>query len=320
MRNIAKIGVGVDVSKAILDVYIYPEGKSFSVENTKQGIKKLIQKLEKYELVYVGCEVTGSYENILVQMLRGQTNIRLFRFNPRRVVNFKILMGKEAKTDKIDAFAIAKMVVQEDISRCMSAAPDLEQEGLKKLSAQRRHFKQQLASTRTYSQAPLVLEDSRYAERMIKALERIINDLTKRIDKIISNNAEMQEKIELITSIRGCGIETAMAVLSYVPEAGDIDHKALCSLLGLAPFSRESGTWVGKRYTRFGRYEMREILYMAALTASRYNPVLKLFYDRLVAKGKAKKVALIAVARRLACIINAILRNKTPWRDTSAAN
>lgn len=317
MESIAKIGVGVDVSKAQLDVYIDPEGKSFSVENNKQGVNKLIKKLKPYELAYVGCEATGGYESILVTMLRGQPNVRLFKLNPRRVDNFKKSMGEEAKTDNIDAIAIARMVVLQKIERCLAPSVSPQQEELEKLFAQRNHFKNTLAGMRNYVQAPLVTEDPQYAESAIKALEKIIDDLTERIDKNISTNPTMQKNLELIKSIPGCGLETGMVILSSVPEMGHLDHKLLCSLIGLAPFSRESGTWVGKRFIRFGRSIPRKILYMAALSASRCNPVLKRFYDSLVARGKLKKVALIAVARRLVCIINAILRDQNPWRDAS---
>lgn len=312
MTIIAEVGVGVDVSKTRLDVFIYPKGISFSVPNTKPGIKKLIKKLEQYDFVHVGCEATGGYEAKLVEMVSRRANTHVSKINPRCISGFKKCISVEAKTDLIDAAAIAQFIMLERKQTFVTNAPTSE---LQKLALQREHFKRMLAGTRTYVQAPLVEENPKYAAEIIEAIAKVVEKLTAKIDEIIAKDPEMLKLVELIKSIPGCGDETAKAFLVHVPEAGNIENKQLCSLLGLAPFARESGSWNGKRYIRFGRPAPRRILYMAALSASRCNQILKRFYDGLVARGKSKKLALIAVARRLACMINAILRDQNPWRD-----
>lgn len=320
MENITKVGVGVDVSKDKLDVFIYPIGQCFSVANTSKGIKQLLKKLENYNAVSVGCEASGGYEAKLVEELCNEEKMQVFKINPDCVYGFKKALGLKAKTDEIDAEIIARFVLWEGQNTKALKKVTPEDARLKNLFLQREHFKKMLAQTRTYLQAPLVKEEPSATEKVIRRLEVVIKSLTTQIDLLVKNNPSAREKIALITSIPGCGPEVGIALVVLMPEAGIIENKQLSSLIGLAPFSRESGEWAGKRYIRYGRPIPRKKLYMCALSASRHNPVLSKFYEQLIAKGKPKKVALIAVARRLICIINAVLRDETPWRDMIVIN
>lgn len=248
MESIAKIDVGVDISKTKLDVFILQTAEYFSVENDTKGVKKFLKKIRNYERISVGFEASGGYEAALANGLFSLANVQIFKINPNCISGFRKALQMKAKTDKIDAEIIAKFISLG--TENLASLPRLTsaQMKLRHLYSQREYFKNILAETRTYSKAPFVKEYPTAVKAVIRKLEQVIESLSKQVDALVKDDQDIQEKIALITSIRGCGPEISLAFSILAPEAGTIENKQLSSLLGLAPFPRESGQWGGKTF------------------------------------------------------------------------
>lgn len=309
------IVVGIDVSKDRLDVHVHPGAESFAVARNAEGLDALIAKVAPLGVSAVAVEATGGFEVVVAASLAAAA-LPVIVVNPAQVRAFAQALGKRAKTDPIDAAVIARFVAATKPQ--MQPLPDAQTRLLGDLVARRRQIIQMIVAERQREpQLPRQLKKS--AERLIKALEKELNVLDEGIDESVRGSPAWCEKEGLLKSVPGVGNVTARTLLAELPELGTLSRREIASLAGLAPWTRQSGKWKGRSFTGGGRTAARTSLFMAALVAARHNPALKTFHQRLIAAGKPKMVAVIAVARKLLTILNAILRDNTPWAAAKAA-
>lgn len=312
----AATAVGIDVSKDKLDVHALPMGESFSVSRDAKGIEELVRRLARLEPAIIGVEATGGFERVVTAGLAA-AGLPVVVVNPAQVRAFARSLGQRAKTDPIDAAVIARFV--EATKPAIRPLPDEQTRLLSDLVARRSQIIQMIVAERQREKRAINRDVRKSLARLIKALEKEINSVDGQIDDALRNSALWRTQEDLLDSVPGVGSVTIRTLLAEVPELGTLDRRQIASLIGLAPFTRQSGQWRGKSFIAGGRANVRSVLFMAAMTARRCNPVLKTFYERLLAAGKPKMVAMIAVARKLLTILNAIIRDKKPWRQASAA-
>jgi transposase len=306
-----EITVGIDVSKARLDVYVHPAGESFSVGNHEAGVAELAERLGKVAgLAAIGIEASGRYERLAVAELADQS-LPVVVLNPAQVRSFGRAIGQRAKTDPIDARLIALFIAA--VRPEVRTMADTQTQELAALMARRRQVVAMLAAEKVRRQqaAPGLARVS--IARSITFLEDELKSLDLEIDKTVRGTPVWREREDLLASVPGIGKTIARTLLAELPELGTLNPKQIAALAGLAPYTRQSGKWKGKSFIGGGRTAVRTALFMGALVAARHNPVLKAFRDRLVVNGKPKLVAIIATARKLLTILNAILRDQKPW-------
>jgi transposase len=311
MNKEEKIYIGIDVSKPILDVTILPNKKYMQFKNDLAGIERLIKKIKKFPNALIVMESTGGYEKLLAINLL-QADHKACIMNPRRIRDFAKSMGILAKTDKIDSGVIALFASK------IEPDPNFDYDEETNLLSENNARRRQLIGLITMEKNRL----DKASPKHIKGIERVIKFLTKELSKVnieqqklLESNADFAEKADLLTSVKGIGDLTARALLAELPELGLLGSKQIASLAGLAPFNRDSGKFKGLRTIWGGRATVRCALYMATLVATRHNTVIRSFYHRLLAAGKKKKVALTACMHKLLIIINAMIKNKTFWRE-----
>jgi transposase len=308
-----EITVGIDVSKGRLDVHVHPEGETFAVDNDEAGVEALAARLSQLSgLIGIGVEASGRYERLAVAELAA-AGLPVVVLNPAQVRHYAQAIGQRAKTDPIDARLIALFIAAvRPEPRPLADAQSME---LAALMARRRQLVMMLAAERMRRQqaAPGLARVS--IARSITFLEDELKNLDLETDKTVRGTPIWRDKEDLLASVPGIGKTIARTLLAELPELGTLGPRQIAALAGLAPFTRQSGKWRGKSFIGGGRAVVRTALFMGALSAARYNPALKLFRDRLVTNGKPKLVALIATARKLLTILNAILRDQTPWRS-----
>lgn len=302
--------VGIDVSKHTLDVHVRPSAEQWSVANDTKGHAELARKLGSLKPTLVVLEATGGYQATVAAEL-GSSNVPVAVVNPRQVRDFAKATGCLAKTDAIDAAVLAHFA--ESIRPEPRPMPDDLTLELQALVTRRR----QLIDMRTAENNRL--ETCRVV-KVRRNIQKIVNMLTKQIGKVdddiettIRNSPLWREREDLLASAIGVGTTTARTLLTQVPELGKLNRREIASLVGVAPFNNDSGKRQGHRSIRGGRADVRAVLYMATVCAARHNPQIRAFYSRLLAAGKAKKVALIACARKLLTVLNAMMRNNTTW-------
>ena len=305
------IVVGIDVSKDRLDVHVHPAGDAFAVARNAEGLDALIARLVPLKAQAVAVEATGGFETVVAASL-GAAGLPAIVVNPAQVRAFATALGKRAKTDPIDAAVIARFVAATNPQ--VRPLPDTETRVLADLVTRRRQIIQMIVAERQRKRQMPSRHLRKSSARLIKALEKELNVLDTEIDDSVRGSPVWREKEDLLKSVPGVGDVTARTLIAEMPELGQLDRRQVASLAGLAPWTRQSGKWKGKSFTGGGRSSVRTALFMAALTAKRCNPLLKAFHQRLGANGKPKMVALIATARKLLTILNAILRDKTPWQ------
>jgi transposase len=303
--------VGIDVSKDRLDVHVHPLGDSFAVPRNAEGLDALIAKIAPLGVGAVAVEATGGFEVVVAASL-GAVGLPVIVVNPAQVRAFAQALGKRAKTDPIDAAVIALFVAA--TKPAIRPLPDPDTRLLADLVARRRQIIQMIVAERQRERQLPTSQLKKSAARLIKALEKELNVLDEGIDESVRGSPVWCEKEYLLKSVPGVGDITARSMLAELPELGNLSRREIASLAGLAPWTRQSGKWKGKSFIAGGRTAARTSLFMAALVGARHNPVLKAFHQRLIAAGKPKMVAIIAVARKLLTILNAILRDKTPWQ------
>jgi len=294
-------GIGIDVSKAMLDVAVHDEQfRQFS--NDKRGFASLIRWLKKWPIKQVVLEASGGYERAALDALHS-AGLPVVRINPARARRFAQGIGRAAKTDRIDATVLAQMAHLLSLTRYVPPAPW--QQRLAEFSQCRRHLVQMRVSEmqrlRRLVDPDLIAMKKRHIAQL--------SDELKQLDKAIGEQLEGQPGWQNIGSVKGVGPILVSTLACELPELGSLGSKAIASLVGVAPMNRESGTWHGQRRISGGRAVVREALYMAALPAIRYEPKLRDFYAGLKAKGKASKVALVAVMRKMLVILNARKRD-----------
>jgi len=304
--------VGIDVAKGWLDVAILETGESFRVDNDAIGWAELLQRLKGRRVRAVGLEPSGGYERDVKQALR-KAGLPVRNVNPHKLRHFARALGRLAKNDRLDAAVIARYTADMP-TREMRVDPLTEQlaelvGARRQLSDDKVSLKNQLAQVRD----PVV---RRIFARRLRGIEANILLLNKRLAELVASDAGLAEKDRLIQSFRGAGPVLSHTLLALAPELGQASRREIAALAGLAPYDHDTGIFRGRRSIWGGRAEVRGVLYMAALTACRSNPVLKVFHQRLLAGGKKPKVALIAVARKILTILSAMLRDARPWSPT----
>ena len=283
--------VGIDVAKAGMDVAARPSDERWAISNDETGIRQLVSCLKTLEPAIVVLEASGGLELPLVAALAVEA-MPVVIVNPRQVRDFARATGKLAKTDTLDAAVLAHF--GEAVRPPVRPLRDSE--------------KNRLSAATTVAVRPSI-------ESHIEWLERELNDLDSDLRQTIRRSPVWREKDDLLRTVPGVGEQVSLTLLAYLPELGTLDRRQISALAGVAPFNRDSGTMRGRRTVWGGRAKVRASLYMGALTASRYNPAIRDFYQRLLAAGKPKKVALTACMRKLIVILNSILKHRSPWYD-----
>jgi transposase len=309
--------VGIDISKARLDVACLPvqETAVTPFDNDPKGHAAMIVWLRRIAPRLIVLESTGGYQRAVVAAL-ATAGLPVVVVNPRQVRDFARAVGILAKTDAIDAAVLARFGAS--INPVLRPLPDAQASVLVDLLTRRR----QLIELRTAESNRLAQAAASKVKASIKAvlavLKKQIDSIDDELDGLIQQCPCWKEKETLLTSVPGVGTQTARTLLACLPELGDISRQAVAALVGVAPINRDSGTMRGKRTTWGGRKVVRSALYMATLVASRHNPMIRDQYQKLLAAGKVKKLALVACMRKLLVMLNALLRTKTPWRNSLA--
>jgi transposase len=309
--------VGVDVSKGHLDVALLPSGESFVVANDQEGLEELLRRLEDPRPILVVLEASGGFERPLAAALAA-SEIAVAVVNPRQTRDFARATGKLAKTDRLDAKVLARFA--EAVRPIPRKLPDAEAREFSAILARRRQLIQMMIAEKNRLGASSSRAVGGRIEAHIRWLEKELGRTDRDLDEAIENNPTFKENEALLRSVPGVGPVLCRTLLAELPELGSLSPRELSALVGVAPLNRDSGTLRGRRTVWGGRARVREALYMGALIASRFNPAIKEFYERLVAAGKPKKVALVACMRKLLVILNAVLRDRTPWRCSHALN
>lgn len=309
--------VGVDVSKATLDVAVGADARVQRFANTPPGHRRLGRYLATLNPARVVLEATGGYERKVLRHL-SDLKLRAVRVNPRQVRDFAKADGILAKTDALDARVLARFGLKMEPEH--RPLPGPEQETLKELVQRRR----QLVGMRTEeknraekSPCPVV---ARSVRTMVNAIDKQIDQLESEVADLIAAHKTMARKLEVLASIPGIGATTAAVIMAGLPELGDLSRQAVASLAGLAPFNHDSGNHKGERTIRGGRPHVRTALYMATLSAVKHNPSIRQTYQRLTDNGKAPKLALVACMRKLITVANALVREDQLWTDRTAKN
>jgi transposase len=303
--------VGIDVAKDRLDVAVRPTGEMFVVGRDAEGLDALIARLKPLAPAVIAVEATGGFETVVTANL-GAAGLPVVVVNPAQVRAFAQALGKRAKTDPIDAGVIARFV--EATKPEIRPLPDEETRLLADLVARRRQIVAMIVAERQRQKRLANKRLQKSIARLLAALQKELSSLETDIDDAVRGSPAWREAEDLLASVPGVGKTIARTLLAELPELGRLDRRQVAALAGLAPWTRQSGQWRGKSFIGGGRAAVRSALFMGAMTAARHNPELKAFRDRLVHAGKPKIVALVATARKLLTILNAILRDRRPWQ------
>jgi transposase len=310
------ISVGIDVSKRELVIAVEPTGARWTSDTTVPAINAVVERLRSLRPRIIVVEATGGYERTLVAALAA-ADVPVAVVNPRQTRAFAQAIGRTAKTDAIDATVLAAFGGRLDVE-ARPVADDATQ-ALAALVARRRQLVEMIGMERArLEHAPSTGPITRELRRHIRWLERRVEDVDDDIGTSIAAHPIWRVKEELLRSVPGIGPTTARTLLAELPELGRLDRRRIAALVGVAPVNCDSGQFRGQRHIWGGRASVRTALYMAALVASRYNPVLRVFYQRLRAAGKPGKVALVAVMRKLLTTLNAMIKHDTPWNPATS--
>ena len=312
-REATPMWIGIDVAKQTIDVAHGPAGELERVERALEPLQQWARTLPQHARVVM--EATGGLERLVTTVLRARA-IAVCVVNPRQVRDFAKATGQLAKTDRLDARVLAHFGAALTPRVTLAQASDVE--ALRALLDRRR----QLVETRTAEKnrrhtAPAAVRDS--IDDHIAWLDEQIERLDHAIDAAATTCTLLTEPLGRLQAIPGVGRVVGLTLLTHLPELGRLDRKRIAALAGLAPFARESGLQRGRRAIWGGRGDARAMLFLAAQSAARWNTPLRLFYERLVSRGKSKKAALAAVARKLLIAINAMIRDQRPWQPAIAA-
>ena len=306
--------VGIDVSGAFLDVAFHPDGETFRVGNDVEGIDQLVVRLSALNPALIVMEATGKLELAVLKALC-QAQLPAVAVNPRQVRDFARATGQRAKTDRIDALVIAHF--GQAVGPVVRPLDDEQTEQLQALVLRRLQLVDMLTAeknrlTRAHRVARESLRDH------IKWLEQQLDIAECDIDRFVRASPAWREKEDLLRSVPGIGPGAASTLIGFLPELGSLTRREIAALAGVAPFNVDSGNHVGKRRIQGGRAIVRRALYMACVPALRFNPVVRAFYDHLKQAGKPPKVALTACMRKLLIMLNAMIRNSSPWKGSDA--
>lgn len=314
--------MGIDVCQKSLDVYIRPSSKVFQVTNDRVGISKLIQILIEIQPELIVLEATGGMEiDAATQLTQAELSVAVI--NPRQARDFAKATGQLAKTDAIDAKVLAHFA--DAIRPQVRPISDESSRQLEDLVARRRQLSDMITAEKNRRRGKTNSVKASIDEH-IEWLKQQLKEIESQISKAISVNDNWKQKMDLLTSVPGIGEVVAVTLISSLPELGTISHKSISYLVGVAPLNKDSpkgyrfayGKFRGKRRIWGGRAKIRSVLYMAALVAVRFNPMIKAFYERLLQKGKLKKVALTACMHKMLILLNAMMKNNQAWQPQTA--
>jgi transposase len=306
---------GIDVSKDKVDVCILPGARRGTFSTDEAGMAELVSLCKAAAVAIAVMEATGGYEMTAASHMAA-SGIAAAVVNPRQVRDFARALGKLAKTDRIDAEVIARFGLCADVRTGM--VTDGRLEALKDLVARRGQLSQMCAAEQNRSSQPRGDASRASIEKTLVFLRHEIAEIDKKLERMIKKSPLWQEREALLRSVKGVGPVVSRTLLTRMPELGKLSRIEIAALAGVAPMSRDSGRWRGKRMICGGRTDVRNMLYMAILSAIRSNDVIRDFYLRLLAAGKKKKVAMTACMRKLLVILNAILRDNRPWQPYCA--
>lgn len=302
--------VGIDVAKKHLDVAVRPSGEVFQVANDATGLHHLAQRLHLLQPRLIVLEASGGYELMAVATLRRE-ELPAERVNPRQVRDFARALGILAKTDRLDALTLARYA--EAVQPPWRPFPEAEQLELAALMGRHRQLTEMVVMEKNRLDTTCSPRVRQSLLTHLGYLKQQLKDLEAELDDFLNQHPLFKDKASLLRSTPGVGPGTCYCLLAWLPELGTLNRKQIAALAGLAPFNRDSGQWRGPRAVWGGRARVRAFLYMATVAASRCNPVIRAFYQRLRAAGKPAKVALTACMRKLLTILNAMLKNRQPW-------
>lgn len=309
-QNVIPQNAGIDISKDTLDVHLHPEGAARRFGNDKKGFTALIKWLGGFTITRVVYEPTGAYHRAFeVRLL--EAGFTLAKVNPRQARSFAEAIGTNAKTDAVDAAMLARLGAMLE-PRALTPSSAILNDMKDLLVARRALIKDRTAAQNRAQQRSLALLKAQARDRL-KQIERQIAAIDSALKAQLGADPALKARFDILVSIPGLGAVTALALLIDMPELGTLENTCAASLAGLAPMARDSGKWKGKRFIRGGRAELRHALFMPALVAMRFNADLKTVYDRLIAAGKARKVAIVAIMRKLLILANALLKKETAW-------
>jgi transposase len=316
MEGTNQVWIGIDVAKATLDLHLLPAGQDHHLPNTPAGHEQLRKVLPSPDHCLIVLEATGGYEREVVADLT-DAGYRVAVINPKRARDFARALGLVAKTDRIDAQVLA-LFAEKVQPAPLEKTPEKQVE-IQQLVARRR----QLIEFRTQESNRWHLTRAKLARKSIQAmlntLQRQIHDIEGAIEALVESNDDWRNKAQLVESVPGLGGVTATTVVADVPELGKLNRQQISALVGLAPYNRDSGAMKGKRTISGGRKAVRCVLYMAAMSAKRFNPVIKAFAARLAQHGKPHKVIITACMRKLLVILNSIIKSGRPWNAQLAS-
>jgi transposase len=302
--------VGVDIAKDTFDVYLHPAGRVGRFANDARGRSALVAWLEGFAIARIAFEPTGAYHHALERRLAA-AGLPLVKVDPRRARRFAEVIGRHAKTDAIDAAMLARFaaLLEPPVRPVVSATVD----AMKELHGARRALVKDRVAARNRDHTHRSALLKRQVRARLRQIERQLAAIDAALHATLAADPALQARFDILVSIPGVGQTTALAVLVEMPELGTLEHRCAASLAGLAPMARDSGQRSGKRFIRGGRAPLRQALYMPALVAVRFNATMKAKYYALRAAGKAPKVALTAIMRKLLILANALLRDGRTW-------
>lgn len=307
--------IGIDVSKHRLDVAVLPSGEGFAVSRDAAGLDDLLARLRPLAPELVALEATGGFETVVAATL-GAAGLAVAVINPAQVRAFGRALGQRAKTDPIDARLIARFAATTRPEA--RPLPDEATARLADLVSRRRQIIAMMVAERQRQKRFTERRLQKSIARLLEALQRELSEVEAEIDDDIRRSPAWREKENLLASVPGVGPTIARTLIAEMPELGRLDRRQIAALAGLAPWTRQSGQWKGRSFIGGGRASVRAVLHMGAVTASRHNPVLRAVRDKMLAAGKPPMVVMVAIARRLLVILNAIARSGQPWRNAQA--
>jgi transposase len=312
-KSLSPVNVGIDVGKAQLDVYLLERDRSLTVPNDEPAIAALVKRLKRYRLERIVIEATGRLQQPFLRAALAQ-GLPVIVVSPLKVRRFAAAIGQLAKTDQIDARLIARFAAT--VKPPPYPVADPKAQFIKDLAVRRRQLIQLRTMEKNRRQVmPDNLTDS--IDRLIRAINEELLHLEQLIDQAIHAHTAWRHKRDLLVSMPGIGNAVATTLIGDLPELGSLSRRQIAALTGVAPFNRDSGKLRGKRRIRGGRAHSRTALFLSAMTAARFNPDIKLFYERLLAAGKHKKVALTACIRKIITVLNAMIRDNVPWQPAT---
>lgn len=310
--NTQEINVGIDTSSTQLDIYVRPTGQFFSVKNDKEGIKNAVKDIQALKPSRVLIESTGRLELEFV-IAAHKAGLPIVVCNPGQVRQFAKAAGRIAKTDKLDAMDIAHYgeamkprlsSIKPEKLRAISDLLTVRSQCLEMSTMQKNRLKRMPKTVHK----PI--------QNILKSIKKELDLIDRQLNKLVDSVSEWRQKRDLLLSAKGVGNVLAYTLMSELPELGTLNRKQIAALVGIAPMNRDSGSYQGKRYIRGGRHRVRTVLFVSMMSAIQCHPKLKPMYERMVAAGKPKKVALIACMRKQLTILNVMVKNNTYWDET----